>query len=93
MAEAGCPADARPKIHACARGATGGGIVTHQAAPTINNPPAQPQGPMRSPNPYTAIRAPNTGSLPISSATRLGLEREAAWFCAKNAKTVHSSTR
>eukprot|EP01035_Chromulina_nebulosa_P041510 gene41510-56151_t len=69
------------------------GIVTHHAAATISKPPAHPQGPMRSPKPYTAMSAPNTGSLPISSDTRLGLEREAAWFCAKNANTVHSSTR
>jgi hypothetical protein len=48
---------------------------------------------MRSPKPYPAISAPNTGSLPISSDTRLGLEREAAWFCAKKANTVHSSTK
>lgn len=46
------------------------GIVTHNAAQTISKPPAHPHGPMRSPKPYAAISAPNTGSLPISSATR-----------------------
>jgi len=76
-----------------AQRAARGGSVTHHAAATIIAPPIQPPGPTRSPKPQTAISAPNTGSLPISSDTRLGLVREAAWFCAKKANTVHSSTR
>jgi len=59
----------------------------------ISNPPAQPIGPSRSPSQRLAMIAPNSGSEPISSDTRVALLRPSARFCAYMANSVANSTR
>src|ERR1700744_4376245 len=69
------------------------GAVASKEANTMRPPPDQPETDSCSPSQTYAKSAPNAGSLPISNATRVGLLRFTAKFCAKKANSVHASTR